>query len=328
MLLALTGLAPQTGVAGSGLSVVYPDTLAVAGKRYAIIPAMRPARKTVGLALSGGGANGFAQIGVLKALEEERIPIDFIAGTSIGALVGGLYSSGYTAAELESIACALPLNNLFSLDNEAPRANSYLEQKKVRDRASISIRFEGFKLLLPKSLSSAQPLTRTVDMLVLNAPYHTTHDFSDLPVSFRAIATDLVSGRRVTLTSGPLSEAMRASSTIPVIYQPIERNGLKLADGGLVANLPVDELEAAGAEYKVAVDTHGKMYRDGDDMDIPWKAADQAMTILTQVQYPVQLDRADLVISRTSTTTRLRTPPTSAASSSSATPKASCLLRP
>ena len=297
ILLAFTGLAPRTGLAAPAVTSVYPDTLTTPGKRYAILPAMRPARKTVGLALSGGGANGFAQIGVLKALEEEHIPIDFIAGTSIGALVGGLYSSGYTAAELESIAASLPVKNIFSLDGDAPRSSSYLEQKSIRDRASIAIRFDGFKLVLPKSLSSAQTLTRFVDLLILNAPYHTTHEFSDLPISFRAVSTDLVSGRRVTLTSGPLSEAMRASSTIPVIFQPIERDGLKLADGGLVANLPVDELETAGAEYKVAVDTHGKMYKDGEDMDIPWKAADQAMTILTQVQYPIQLDRADLVIS-------------------------------
>jgi NTE family protein len=284
-------------MAAHSVTVVYPDTLATPVKRYAILPAMRPARKTVGLALSGGGANGFAQIGVLKALEAEGVPVDFIAGTSIGALVGGLYSAGYTAAELESIAASLPLKNIISLDNDAPRTSSYMEQKSIRDRASIAIRFDEFKLVLPKSLSSAQTLTRTVDLLILNAPYHTTHEFSDLPVSFRAVSTDLISGRRVTLTSGPLSEAMRASSTIPVIFQPIERNGLKLADGGLVANLPVDELETAGAEYKVAVDTHGKMYKDVEDMDIPWKAADQAMTILTQVQYPIQLDRADLVIS-------------------------------
>ncbi|NTU57465.1 MAG: BamA/TamA family outer membrane protein [Chlorobiaceae bacterium] len=258
---------------------------------------MRPLRKTVGLALSGGGANGVSQIGVLKALEEEDIPIDFIAGTSMGALVGGLYSSGYTASELESIALSLPWQKLVSLDDDAPRANSYLEQKNIRDRASIAIRFENFRLIVPKSMSSAQTLSRTIDLLILNAPYHTGYEFSDLPVSFRAVTTDLISGRRVTLTSGPLSEAMRASSTIPILYQPIERNGRKLADGGLVANLPVDELDIVGAGYKVAVDTHGKMYTDSEDIDLPWKAADQAMTILTQIQYPQQLDRADIVIS-------------------------------
>jgi len=281
----------------SAATVIYPDTLVTAARRYVIRPTMRPLRKTVGLALSGGGANGIAQIGVLKALEEEEVPIDHIAGTSMGAIVGGLYSSGYTASELESIAFSLPWQKLLSLDNETPRTNSYLEQKSIRDRASIAIRFEKFRLVMPKSLSAAQTLTRSIDLLVLKAPYHTNHAFSDLPVAFRAVTTDLISGRRVTLDSGPLSEAMRASSTIPILYQPIERDGYKLADGGLVANLPVDELDNATAGYKVAVDTHGRMYTDGSDIDVPWKAADQAMTILTQVQYPQQLEKADMVIS-------------------------------
>lgn len=276
--------------------IVWPDTLATPCQRYEILPAMRPLRKTVGLALSGGGANGIAQIGVLKALEEAQVPIDRIAGTSMGALVGGLYSSGYSAAELDSLAHALPWEKLTSLNSETPRTNSYLEQKAIRDRASIAIRFEKFKLVVPKSLSAAQTFTRTIDLLVLNAPYHTGSSFSDLPVSFRAVTTDLLSGRRVTLTSGPLSEAMRASSTVPILNQPIERGGRRLADGGLVANLPVDELASAGADYKVAVDTHGRMYTDSSELDVPWKAADQAMTILTQVQYPQQLEQADLVI--------------------------------
>ena len=296
MIVAATDLTSASGRYAEAASVVYPDTLEVLNRRYTILPAMRPQRKTVGLALSGGGANGFAQIGVLKALEEEHVPVDFIAGTSMGALVGGLYSSGYNAADLEEIALSLPLKDLVSLDNDSPRTSSYLEQKNIRDRATIAIRFDGFKLVMPKSLSSAQPLTKTLDLLILNAPYHTTHVFSDLPIDFRAVTTDLVTGRRVTLTSGPLSEAMRASSTVPILFQPIERNGIKLADGGLVANLPVDELDMAGAGFKVAVATHGKMYKDGEDIDIPWKAADQAMSILTQVQYPIQLDRADIVI--------------------------------
>ncbi|MGC8774059.1 MAG: BamA/TamA family outer membrane protein [Chlorobaculum sp.] len=282
--------------AQAAVTIVWPDTLATPNHRYEILPAMRPLRKTVGLALSGGGANSIAQIGVLKALEEENVPIDFIAGTSMGALIGGLYSSGYTAAELESLAHSLPWQKLVSLDNEAPRTNTYLEQKSIRDRASIAIRFEKFKLVVPKSLSAAQTLTRTIDLLILNAPYHTGHSFSDLPVGFRAVSTDLLSGRRVTLTSGPLSEAMRASSTIPILNLPIERNGQKLADGGLVANLPVDELDHFDAGYKVAVDTHGRMYTDSSEIDVPWKAADQAMTILTQVQYPQQLEKADMVI--------------------------------
>jgi NTE family protein len=296
LLLPFTAIMLSPARQASAVTIVWPDTLATPNHRYEILPTMRPLRKTVGLALSGGGANGIAQIGVLKALEEEDVPIDFIAGTSIGALVGGLYCSGYTASELESLVLSLPWEKLISLDNEAPRTSTYLEQKNIRDRASIAIRFEKFKLVIPKSLSAAQTLTRTIDLLILNAPYHTTNAYSDLPVEFRAVTTDLLSGRRVTLTSGPLSEAIRASSTIPILYQPIARGGQKLADGGLVANLPVDELDRFNAGYKVAVDSHGRMYTDSSDLDVPWKAADQAMTILTQIQYPQQLDRADMVI--------------------------------
>ncbi len=296
LLLSIAAVAMLPAKETRAATIVWPDTLATPNHRYELLPTMRPLRKTVGLALSGGGANGIAQIGVLKALEEENVPIDFIAGTSMGALVGGLYSSGYTAQELESLAFSLPWQKLVSLNNDAPRTSTWLEQKSIRDRASIAIRFEKFKLVVPKSLSAAQTLTRTIDLLVLNAPYHTGHSFAELPVAFRAVTTDLLSGRRVTLDSGPLSEAMRASGTIPILYQPIERNGRKLADGGLVANLPVDELERFDAGYKVAVDTHGRMYTDSSEIDVPWKAADQAMTILTQVQYPQQLEKADMVI--------------------------------
>ncbi len=277
-------------------TIVYPDTLDLPVKRSAIAPYMRPARKTVGLALSGGGANGMAQVGVLKALEEENIPIDAIVGTSIGAVVGGLYSAGYNADELENIALGLPWQELLSLDNDAPRASTFLEQQKIRDRATIAIRFENFKLVIPKSLSSAQKLTKTLDLLTMNALYHPAGSFNTLPVSFKAVTTDLVSGKRITLSNGTLSEAMRASSTIPIIFEPIELGKYRLADGGLVANLAVDELETASLDYKIGVDTRGSMYTLAEDIDIPWQAADQAMTILIELQYPRQLEKADLVI--------------------------------
>lgn len=275
---------------------VYPDTLTTSFRRYAIAPFMRPARKTVGMAFSGGGANGLAQIGVLKAFEEENIPVDYIAGTSMGAIVGGLYSCGYSPEELEKIAKTLPWDTILSIREESHRAGSFLEQQRVRDRATVAIRFNKLKLTVPKSLSSAQALTFTLDALVLNGLYHGWRDFNDLPVRFRAVSTDLVSGKRVTLDSGSLSEAIRASSTVPVLFAPVERDGYHLVDGGLVANLPVDELDHFNANYKIAVDTHGSMYSNIDDLDLPWKAADQAVTILTGLQYPAQLEKADIVI--------------------------------
>lgn len=295
-LLSLVPLAPSGPALGGGTTTIWPDTLSVTSQRYRIVPAMRPARRSVGLALSGGGANGIAQIGVLKALEEEGVPVDYIAGTSMGAVVGGLYSCGYSPAEIEAIAHSLPWQSIISLGKDYSRSNVFLEQQRVRDRATVAIRFDKLKLMIPKSLSSAQALTETLDLLVLNAPYPAYGGFSSLPVRYRAVTTDLVSGQRVTLSSGALSEAMRASSTIPVLFEPVKRGNQQLVDGGLVANLPVDELETFGADYKIAVDTHGSMYATGRELDLPWKAADQAMGILTKQQYPAQLERADIVI--------------------------------
>ncbi len=277
-------------------TLVYPDTLKLPMRRYALRHAMRPARKTVGLALSGGGANALSQIGVLKALDDAGVPIDFIAGTSMGAIIGGLYSCGYSPDELEEIAQRLPWQSMISLHDDYSRSNIFLEQQKIRDRASIAIRFDKLKLLIPKSLNSAQELTATLDLLALNSLYKASGNFSTFPVNFRAVTTDLISGRRITLTSGSLSEAIRASSTVPILFAPILRDGYQLVDGGLVANLPVDELESINARYKIAVDTHGSMYATGGELDLPWKAADQAMTILTKIQYPDQLAKADIVI--------------------------------
>ncbi len=292
----LTEMTTRLEAVASPTALVYPDTLKLPLRRYTLFHFMRPARKTVGLALSGGGANGLSQIGILKALDEEGVPVDYIAGTSMGAVIGGLYSCGYSPKELEEIAHTLPWQSILSLHDNYTRSNIFLEQQRIRDRASLAIRIEKLKLLLPKSLNSAQEMTGTLDLLALNALYNASGNFSAFPINFRAISTDLVSGKRIALTSGSLSEAIRASSTIPILYEPIIRDGYQLVDGGLVANLPVDELEAFNTDYKIAVDTHGSMYTTGDELDLPWKSADQAMTILTKLQYPAQLAKADLVI--------------------------------
>ncbi len=292
----LTEMTTQPDAVGSPTTLVYPDTLKLPLHRYTLFHFMRPARKTVGLALSGGGANGLSQIGILKALDEAGVPVDCIAGTSMGAVIGGLYSCGYSPNELEEITHTLPWQSIISLHDNYIRSNIFLEQQRIRDRASLAIRIEKLKLLIPKSLNSAQEMTGTLDLLALNALYNASGNFSAFPINFRAVSTDLVSGKRISLTSGSLSEAMRASSTIPILYEPIIRDGYQLVDGGLVANLPVDELDAFNADYKIAVDTHGSMYATGGELDLPWKAADQAMTILTKLQYPAQLAKADIVI--------------------------------
>ncbi len=272
------------------------DTLKIPQKRYAIAPYKIPARKTLGLALSGGGARGIAQIGVLKALEDKGVPIDYIVGTSMGAIVGGLYSAGYSPAYLETLVKTLSWDELTALQENRRRQDLFLEQKRVRDRASLTLQFDGLKLVIPKSLSAAQELTETLDKLALTAPYQHEKRFDELPVLFRAIATNLVTGKREVLSKGSLSAAMRASAGVPLLFLPVEIDGKQLVDGGLVSNIAVDVLKEQSPDVSVAVNTLGVLYREKTDVDLPWKVADQIMGIMMQEQNEAQLKQAQVVI--------------------------------
>ncbi|NTV47187.1 MAG: patatin-like phospholipase family protein, partial [Chlorobiales bacterium] len=272
------------------------DSISTPFNRYKIVHYKRPARKSVGLALSGGGSRGLSQVGVLKAFEEKQIPIDFIVGTSIGSIVGGLYSAGYSGHDLEKLCKTLPWNDITSFSSTTRRRDLFLEQKRVRDRASVTLQFDGLKLIVPKSLSTAQQLTKTLDLLVLNALYHPNSDFNSLAIPFRAVATDLMTGKRVVLENQSLSEAMRASATIPLIFSPIKKGQYELVDGGLVSNLPTDILDEEHVELKVAVNAMGAINHSYQDLNLPWKAADQVIGILMQEQNEDRLSRADLVI--------------------------------
>lgn len=272
------------------------DTVATQQKRYALAPYKTPARKSLGLALSGGGARGIAQIGVLKAFEEKSVPIDYIVGTSMGAIIGGLYSAGYSPAYLETLVKTLSWDDLTSLQESAQRQDLFLEQKRVRDRASLTLQFDGLKLVIPKSLSAAQELTETLDKLALSAPYHHEKSFDDLPIAFRAIATDLLTGKREVLSKGSLSEALRASAAVPLLFLPVDIDGKQLVDGGLVSNIAVDVLNEQSPDVSVAINTLGVLYQQKSDVDLPWKVADQIMGIMMQEQNETQLRKAHVVL--------------------------------
>ncbi|MFQ3597254.1 MAG: patatin-like phospholipase family protein [Chloroherpetonaceae bacterium] len=272
------------------------DTFAAPQKRYAVAPYKTPARKTLGLALSGGGARGIAQIGVLKALEDKGVPIDYIVGTSMGAIIGGLYSTGYSPAYLETLVKTLSWDELTALQESTRRQDLFLEQKRVRDRASLTLQFDGLKLVIPKSLSAAQELTETLDKLALAAPYQHEKSFDDLPVSFRAVAADLVTGKREVLSKGSLSAALRASAAVPLLFLPVDIDGKQLVDGGLVSNIAVDVLNEQSPDVSVAVNTLGVLYQQKSDVDLPWKVADQIMGIMMQEQNEKQLRKAQVVI--------------------------------
>ncbi|MEW6509604.1 MAG: patatin-like phospholipase family protein [Bacteroidota bacterium] len=252
-------------------------------------------RPHVALVLTGGGARGVAQIGALRVMERHRIPIDFIAATSMGAIVGGLYASGYTVAEIESLALNTPWDDVLSLTEETKRRELFVDQKIAGDRSFLAVRFQGFTPVLPPAVSSGQRLTDFLNAQVLQALYHPIPDFDHLKIPFRAVATDIVSGNRAVLGKGSLAEALRASATVPLLFNPIEKDSMQLVDGGLVANIPVDVARERGYDIIVVVNSTSGL-RTPEEMKAPWQKADQIMSIMMRLINERQLGRADVVI--------------------------------
>lgn len=220
-------------------------------------PVTRPAlpphpdgRPRICLVLSGGGARGAAHIGVLKVLESLRVPVDCIAGTSMGSLVGGAYATGMSTADMEKLVAGLSTDALFK---ERPPRQDLAIRRKIEDHTNlvtpeIGVRSDG--LLLPKGAVSGVQL-ETVLRQLANAPGY--RDFDSLPIPYRAVATDLVAGTPVVFSEGELANVMRASMSVPGAVAPTEYEGKLLVDGGLTDNLPVDVARAMGADIVIAV---------------------------------------------------------------------------
>ncbi|MBR9974637.1 MAG: patatin-like phospholipase family protein, partial [Bacteroidetes bacterium] len=251
-------------------------------------------RPRIGLVLSGGGARGLSQVGVLRALEEAGIRPDFIVGTSIGSIVGGLYASGYNARRLEEAMRRIDWGATMRLTDEADRSALSVDQKSVADRSILTIRFDGLQPMLPQSVSNGQRLTNLLNELTLQGIYHAT-DFDSLGIPFRAVATDLHSGRSVVMRKGSLAESMRASSTIPVMYAAVNRDSMMLVDGGLLANIPTHVAIEAGCDYIIAVNTSSPMRTDAE-MRTALEIIDQVFNVVMIPRNTEQLALADAVI--------------------------------
>lgn len=207
-------------------------------------------RPKIGLVLSGGGAKGLAHIGVLKVIDSLGIKVDYIAGTSMGAVVGGLYASGYNAHQLDSIFSAIDIDAL--LQDYTPRESKSFYEKRNDEIYALTLPFNNFKLGLPSGLSKGIYNFNLLSRLTL----HVSHirDFKKLPIPFLCIATDLESGEQVILDSGVLAQSIIASGAIPTLYNPVEINGKLLIDGGVVNNYPVEELKERGVDFIIGVD--------------------------------------------------------------------------
>ncbi|MBP6596595.1 MAG: patatin-like phospholipase family protein, partial [Arenimonas sp.] len=209
-------------------------------------------RPRIGLALGGGGARGFAHVSILKELERQKVPVDCIAGTSMGALVGGLYASGMSADQIEAQLRATDWTRMFN-DRLERREQTY-RRKRDDDLALVpakpGIGSEGLKFA-PGVLSGQRVLLLLES---LTEPVALRSDFDTLPIPFRAVATDLNTRLAVVLAQGNLAMAMRASMSIPGVFKPLEIDGKVLVDGGLANQLPVDVVRAMGADIVIAVD--------------------------------------------------------------------------
>ena len=218
-----------------------------------VAPAAANDRPRIGLVLSGGGARGAAHVGVIRALEEMRVPIDAVAGTSMGAVVGGMFAAGLTGAEIEAAFRELDWQEL--LRDRAPRRDLVFRRKQddrgILAKGSLGFR-QGEGVVLPLGLVQGQKITQALRAATLRVA--DVQDFDRLPIPFRALATDLETGEPVVLRSGDLATVLRASMSAPGLLAPVEIDGRMLVDGGLVDNLPVSLARDMGVDVVIAVD--------------------------------------------------------------------------
>jgi len=236
-------------------------------------PGAAQTRPRVCLVLSGGGSRGMAHIGVLKVLEELKVPIDCIAGTSMGAVVGGLYASGMTAAQIDATMRSVDWQEAF---RDAPPRRDLAFRRKQDDRnflVRLPLGLKHGQILLPKGFIQGQKLQETLRQLTL--PFSNSTDFDLLPTPFRAVATDLLTGNAVLMDKGDLAIAMRASISAPGVFAPVETQGRVLVDGGLAENLPIDVARAMHADILIVSDVSFPLQ--------PRSALDSALSISNQM---------------------------------------------
>ena len=204
----------------------------------------------VGLVLSGGGAKGFAHIGVLKVIDSLGIKIDYISGTSMGAIIGALYASGYSGKQLEAIFENQDFDEL--INDKFPRETKSFYERENAQKYAVSLPFEKFKISLPSALSRGQNVYNLVYQLMM--PVNQITDFEKLPIPFFCIATNIETGESLILDKGQLAEAVTASAALPTLFEPVVIDGDILIDGGVTNNFPVEELRRKGMDIIIGVD--------------------------------------------------------------------------
>lgn len=251
-------------------------------------------RPKVGLVLGGGGAKGFVHIGILRVLEEMRIPIDFISGTSMGSIVAGFYASGMSPDDMEKLFGELDWWEV--LKDQTPRRDLLFRRKLDGHRHfGFEVGLKGLSVIAPRGTASGQKFNNLLQAYTL----HTSalESFDDLPIPYRALATDLTTGEAVVLDRGNLATAMRASMAVPGAFTPVELDGRILVDGGIVNNIPVDAVKAMGADIVIAVDLGAaSMALTSEQLDAFGAILGQTYMLMKRPRDEEQLLHADIVL--------------------------------
>jgi NTE family protein len=246
------------------------------------------------LALSGGAVHGAIHIGVLQALDEAGIKPDGIAGTSIGALIGGLYAAGMSPGEIASRLEAIDLSGV--IIDKPERPTLMLARKEEHSRHLLTVRLDpSLTPVVPGAITPGQKLYRMLLELTLDAPYSPCGNWDNFPTPLRILATDMVTGKPVVFDSGDLAFGIRGSLSLPLLFDPLARDTLQLIDGGISANIPVEQARTMGGDVVVAVDATTGLSPLAEHYE-PWQIVDLVTTILEEGKNGESLAAADLVI--------------------------------
>ncbi|MDT0553978.1 patatin-like phospholipase family protein [Urechidicola vernalis] len=243
----------------------------------------------VGLVLSGGGAKGFAHVGVIKVLEEAGIRVDFVGGTSMGAIIGSLYASGYSSKDIDSIIRSVDFEKIM-LDEIPRRAKPFYEKQSGENHVLV-LPIKKKKIELPKAISKGQNVLNLLTELLDHVD--TVSDFNKLPIPFVCIATDIETGEPVVIRDGFLPTAVQASGAFPTLLEPVERDGRLLIDGGVVNNFPVNEVKKMGADVIIGVSLSNNFDKK-EDLNSILKIINQIVNFQVYSNYEDQVKSTDV----------------------------------
>ena len=256
-----------------------------------LMPQAQGKRPKIGVTLSGGGARGLAHIGILKAMDSAGLRPDYITGTSMGSIVGGLYAVGYSGKEIEAIANGIDWNQLLS--NESPLTGIIMEEKSEYKKYALELPLEEGKFKLPTGFLESEELWLTLSELFF--PVYGIKSFDQFSIPFRCIATDATTGEPVVLKNGEITSAVRASMAIPSFFTAVDINGRRLVDGGIVRNFPVSDVREMGADIVIGVNVSTGL-NTKDKLTSPVSVLSNVMFFMEAQNTRNQIDQCNIYI--------------------------------